>query len=120
MGQLLDAPTAGNPVIDIPGQQHEPGECTRLYTQGHRIGDGSSCALLMIQEAQGWSMCDGLDPDVGVRVSKDRMILLARVILRCEAEREIAGRPLVEPTLPPACSARPARPATDQGIDHGR
>lgn len=76
--------------------------------------------LLMIREAQGWLMCDGLDPDVGVRVSKDRMCLLARVILRCEAECEIAGRPLVEPTPPPACSPLLARTATDQGVDHGR
>jgi hypothetical protein len=90
-------------VIDIPGQPREPGEGTRLYTQGHRIGDGSSCALLVIQEAQAWSIRDRLDPDVGVRVSKDRMILLARAILRCEAEREIAGQP-----------------TTDQGAGHGR
>jgi hypothetical protein len=90
-------------VIDIPGQRREPGEGTRLYTQGHRIGDGSSCALLVIQEDQSWSIRDGLDPDVGVRVSKDRVILLARTILRCEAEREIVGQP-----------------TTDQGAGHGR
>jgi hypothetical protein len=49
-------------VIDRPGQQHEPGERTRLYTQGHRIGDGSSCALVVVHETQAWSICDGLDP----------------------------------------------------------
>ncbi|MGB8199529.1 MAG: hypothetical protein WCF33_07530, partial [Pseudonocardiaceae bacterium] len=60
--------------------------------------------LLMIQEAQEWLMCDGLDPDVGIRVSKDRILLLARAILRCEADREIAGRLPVEPPPPPARS----------------
>lgn len=106
-------------MIDIPGQQHEPGGRTRLYTQGNRIGDGSSCALLMIQETEAWLMCDGLDPDVGIRVSKDRMTLLAKAILRCETEREIAGRPPVEPSPPSARFPLPARPATDQGADHG-
>jgi hypothetical protein len=104
-------------VIDEQ-RRREPGEGTRLYTQGHRIGDGSSCALLAVQEAQAWSMCDAMDPDVGVRVSKDRMILLAQAILRCEAEREIPSQPPVEP--PPARSPQPAAPTTDQGAGHGR
>jgi hypothetical protein len=54
-GSTIGRAYGGNPVIDIPGQRHEPGERTRLCTQGHRIGDGSSCALLMTRD---WGVVD--------------------------------------------------------------
>lgn len=70
-------------MIDVPEQQHEPRERARLYAQGHRIDNGSSCVLLVIQALDGWSIY-GLDPDLpgGVRVSNDAMVTLAKAIVQ--------------------------------------
>ncbi len=70
-------------MIDVP-EQHEPRERARLYAQGHRIDNGSSCVLLVIQADDGWSIY-GLDPDAdapGVWLTRDVMVTLAGTIVK--------------------------------------
>ncbi len=64
--------------------QHQPEhhERARLYAQGRRIDNGSSCVLLVIQADDGWSIY-GLDPDApGVWLTRDVMVTLAGTILK--------------------------------------
>ena len=71
-------------MVDVPEQQHEPRERARLYGRAHRIDDGISCVLLVVQGDNTWSIHGhGEDlPARGVRVPNDVMLLLAQQIVK--------------------------------------
>ncbi len=76
-------------VDDVP-EQHVPQhgqqrpERARLYGRAHRIDDGISCVLLVVQGDDTWSIHGhGEDlPARGVRVPNDVMLLLAQQIVK--------------------------------------
>ncbi len=64
-------------------EQHQPepgGVRNRMTTLGHRTDDGSPCLLLVVHEADGSWTVHGLG-DIGIRLTKQRMVVLAGVIL---------------------------------------
>lgn len=74
-------------MVNVPEQQHsehDPAhpERAQLYAQAHRMDDGAACTLLVIQREDGWSIHGlGLPPGLGLYVSDDSMVTLAKAIV---------------------------------------